>query len=439
MNFSENSARLFITDFQEEVSIMSVPENKGNAPEKVCPRNAYAAFFHALCADDTNAVIRAASELYECPVLLTDEHYRLLYQYPEHRLGQSIWDSLHDTGVLPLDTIWEYQQAFLSDTPSIYEPFYADWGPAAEVPRIFGEVYTPTGRILGHFAIFKMDRPLGPYDLEVAGILAQALEIRLSQRHSRDASSAGCLIDLLSDESSPQSRLFASSVLSKRLKSGFCVMCTPVGKSAAGRAFAASAVDRLCLTFRNTVSAVYGDCIVTLFGEMSGRIQTDRERGFLTRAAETLKTSYPVSGISACFSALSDIGKYYRQAYYTALLEQKGTIFYTDEAPRPLFMQLAGSDAADAYIHPALPEIFLYDQKHNTQYFMTLHAYSLSMHNKDAAADTLRIHRNTLMYRLNRIEELFSLPYEDERTALHLLNSFQIWDILNRTGQPHSV
>ena len=119
---------------------MSVPEDKGNAPEKVCPRNAYAAFFHALCADDTNAVIRAASELYECPVLLTDEHYRLLYQYPEHRLGQSIWDSLHDTGVLPLDTIWEYQQAFLSDTPSIYEPFYADWGPAAEVPRIFGEV-----------------------------------------------------------------------------------------------------------------------------------------------------------------------------------------------------------------------------------------------------------------------------------------------------------
>ena len=102
-------------------------------------------------------------------------------------------------------------------------------------------------------------------------------------------------------------------------------------------------------------------------------------------------------------------------------------------------MQLAGSDAAEAYIHPALPEIFLYDQKHNTQYFMTLHAYSLSMHNKDAAADTLRIHRNTLMYRLNRIEELFSLPYEDERTALHLLNSFQIWDILNRAGQPHSV
>lgn len=400
-----------------------------NITYKVCPQNAYASFFNALCEDGVKPLVQTAAELYECPVLLTDEHYRLICEYPEHRLGQNIWDSLHDTGVLPIDTIWEYQQAFLKDSSSIYEPFYADWGLAKEAPRIFGEVYTSSKRILGHFAIFKQDKPLDPYDLEVARIFAQALEIRLSQKKSKETSNAEYLLDLLTDNSCAQSRYFAASILGRRLKSRFCVMVTPIGTGAAQQAFAVSAADRLSLSFRNTVSAIYQNCIVTLFGEMSLQNQTSSERVFLTRAADTLKKSFPCCGVSSCFNELIDTGKYYYQAYCTAMLEKPGVSFYTDKAPEPLFALLASEERAAAFIHPVLYEIYKYDEEHHTQYFQTLEAYSLSMHNKDAAADRLCVHRNTLIYRLNRIGEIFHLPYEEERTALYLLNSFQLWMI----------
>ena len=79
-------------------------------------------------------------------------------------------------------------------------------------------------------------------------------------------------------------------------------------------------------------------------------------------------------------------------------------------------------------MHPALAEIQRYDNANNTDYFNTLRTYSMTMHNKDSAALQLDVHRNTLLYRLNRIKDLFNLSYEDEQTAIHLLCSFLLMD-----------
>ena len=52
------------------------------------------------------------------------------------------------------------------------------------------------------------------------------------------------------------------------------------------------------------------------------------------------------------------------------------------------------------------------------------------MHNKDATAIRLSIRRNTLLYRLNRIRDLFDVGYEVENTAIHLLTSYLLLDVL---------
>lgn len=78
------------------------------------------------------------------------------------------------------------------------------------------------------------------------------------------------------------------------------------------------------------------------------------------------------------------------------------------------------------FLHPVLEKIRIYDQKNETEYFETLRIYSLTLHDREATAKTLCIHRNTLGYRLRRIEELFSVPFEEPGTALAILNSFQL-------------
>lgn len=49
------------------------------------------------------------------------------------------------------------------------------------------------------------------------------------------------------------------------------------------------------------------------------------------------------------------------------------------------------------------------------EYFKTLETYSMNIHNKERSAKELCIHRNTLLYRLNRICEIFHLDYEEKK------------------------
>ena len=71
-----------------------------------------------------------------------------------------------------------------------------------------------------------------------------------------------------------------------------------------------------------------------------------------------------------------------------------------------------------------------YDKENATSYYETLRVYSLCLHNKEQTANQLHVHRNTLLYRINRIVELFDLPVEESRTALYLMNCFQLLEAM---------
>jgi hypothetical protein len=390
----------------------------------------YTIFFNALLNEGIEPVIQAAYEIFHQPIVLTDDNYRLLYQYPLQKLNQEIWDTLYEQGTLSQETIRYYQEMFLSDkSDDIYDPFYVDWGPAADCPRIFGEIYTPSKKILGHVAIFMVNAPFQPNDLKITKVFIDALLIKMSHRSNNIITNAEYLKELLSADISSPLKYLACNVLQKYIKGNFCLMVTPIGENAAQWAHVSSALQHLGTTYRNTVSTTYNNCIVTLLGEMRATVQTLKERSFLMRVTSILQQTYAFTGISDSFQQLSDISVYYPQAYYTAMLHAAPCCFYSDVAPRPIFALLRERVPMETFMDPVLNEIYVYDQQHATSYFNTLRQYSLLMHNKEAAANNLCIHRNTLLYRLNKIQDIFHLPLEEPNVALRLLNSFQIWDL----------
>ena len=72
--------------------------------------------------------------------------------------------------------------------------------------------------------------------------------------------------------------------------------------------------------------------------------------------------------------------------------------------------------------HPAFDLIHEYDRKNETQYFETLKVYLLNEMSYQKTAEKLFIHKNTVIYRIRRMEELFRLNLKDCRviTALYL-------------------
>jgi len=73
---------------------------------------------------------------------------------------------------------------------------------------------------------------------------------------------------------------------------------------------------------------------------------------------------------------------------------------------------------------PALETLRLHDAKHGTDYYQTLYAYLLCERNQTLTAQKLYIHRNSLIYRIGRIEEIMGMDLNNERDRLYLLLSY---------------
>ena len=390
---------------------------------------AYRVFFRALLPGSVADLVEAASVFFGLPVLLTDQNYKLICQYPPRPIGQAIWDTLYTEKVLPVETIQDYQQTYLNRDGHTYPPFYSKDGPAADCPRIFAEVCAE-GRILGHAAVFLFQNPLEEEDLRCVQVFVDALGMLLSPKARGEAPTlSSSLHDLLDEDAAPQVKSLALRSLSGALRGPFAVMATPAGGTASQRAFASMAISRVSGIYPAAASAMYRDCIVTLFGSLNGVGHAPREQNLFRRMAEHLSPAHTASGVSRLFADLSELRGYFFQAYTTARLARGGCEFFDDVFPAPIFEAAVMGAGCGMLLHPALRQLHEYDQRNQTEYFRTLQVYSLTLHDKEAAARILCVHRNTLVYRLNRISELFGLPYEEPRTALAILNSYQLYAV----------
>lgn len=80
-------------------------------------------------------------------------------------------------------------------------------------------------------------------------------------------------------------------------------------------------------------------------------------------------------------------------------------------------------------IHPALTQLQKYDTKHQTELYITLKYFLQSGINYKKTAESLFIHRTTLMYRLERITDITHVDLTDYLTRLHLEISYLIKEV----------
>ncbi len=390
---------------------------------------AYHVFFEALKKDSIDGLVQAAWDFFGLPILLTDENYKSICQYPQKKLGQPIWDALLENTALPLEVIQSYNQAYLNNDEPYYKPFYSNEGPAADCPRIFGEVHSQN-RIYGYVGIFFFDAPLLPQDLEATQIFLDALKMLMLPRHGREGTSlSSYLRDLLENGTSPEAKALALRSLSTSLPGSYTVMATPIGNTASQQSFAFLAISKIPLRHRWAVSAIHQGCIVTLLGRLEKDKHSPQERALFQQVAKFLAQTHVSSGISPLFSDLTELTGRFQQAHMASLATNEPCVFFQEVFPAPIFEAVCAHVNVEMFLHPALSQLLAYDAANQTEYFRTLQVYSLTLHNKESSARILCIHRNTLLYRLGKIAELFHIPFEDQRTALSLLNSFQLYGV----------
>lgn len=136
-------------------------------------------------------------------------------------------------------------------------------------------------------------------------------------------------------------------------------------------------------------------------------------------------------GISRRCTQLSELRFFYDQALDALRLgtymDHDRYIYpYGDYAVYHIAEVCSEAGGSKAFCHPALKILIAHDAEYNTTYTNSLHAYLSHFRNITDAAKSLHLHRSTMVYHLQRIEEIMEIKLSDYRTAQLLEISYRL-------------
>lgn len=159
------------------------------------------------------------------------------------------------------------------------------------------------------------------------------------------------------------------------------------------------------LRSHNVICCEYRNGIAALFSDSSGVEETVREliamSGF----------SGICCGISASSGDFLAVNRQIRQAFFVT--EQvdctEGVFCCEDYAFRYMLNVLLQDESAPFLLHPAIEKLYNYDQENQSELLFTLKLYLDNNKNLQKTLEALNIHRSTLKYRIQRIENIIGM------------------------------
>lgn len=151
----------------------------------------------------------------------------------------------------------------------------------------------------------------------------------------------------------------------------------------------------------------------------------------LGKLTEFSKKEHVRIGISNAFTQIKHFMLHYEQANSALELGLRlapgdNICYYLDYQIFDLFSNMKSPEFLGRFCHPALTLLRQYDHKNNTQFYQTLCSYLDCGCSIKFTSEQLFIHRNSLVYRLNRITDVCQIDLDDTQTCFLLRLSFLI-------------
>ena len=142
-------------------------------------------------------------------------------------------------------------------------------------------------------------------------------------------------------------------------------------------------------------------------------------------------------GVSMPFSDITDLKSHYdeaRDAFELGEMLDPDLGIYTFEEYSIYIMlrTVSNHEQLSRYLHPALTILKEYDRINGSHLELTLYSYIKCDCNTTETASSLFLHRNSVIYRIHRIEELCDIDLDDIETRFRLRLSFAISNVINQ-------
>ena len=383
-----------------------------------------------------SSIAEVGYELFGMPIIIVNAELKKLAQFPDKAIGDPIWDEYLDEHEMTPQMTWQLlEDSIISESESSDMPVWFDRSLVKDIPRLVGNIKID-GVVEGYVGVLFPNREYTEVHVMLLQLVCQAVRIEMQKnfhhRSSRNAIIMAFISDLFQGRVKTQKEFSGwTESLRLTLSPRYCVVVTAGDRNKTTLHYVKNIVDE---TEPTMYAAVIEDRLYILVTKLKDKITPKDFIKTRVKQIDYLLTMYKLeSGVSNIFDDLSTIQTYKYQAEQALIVGRKckpedNIFIYNDFVLENIMSNVRDNIDSLSYIHPAIGILQNYDNKNGTEYLKTLKIYITSMCRHSTTIAKLHIHRNTLLYRLKKIEELTETSLDDDRLCALLLCNFYLLD-----------
>jgi hypothetical protein len=288
-----------------------------------------------------------------------------------------------------------------------------------------------TQKDLGHIVVSAVNRPLNPIDSQMLQVLKKCIDQQFKKdefvRNARGFHYEYFLKDILdgkivTGKSFPDRLNYASSEFSGNM------YCLVIETARSSDILNTHYIRNLFESrFPNTKTLMYNGGIIVILSIPQNRFLS---KEYLNNATEICRENDLYAGLSNCFQNIIEIYEYYKQALRAIEMgvctaNHPDLFLYEDYYMEHIKNIFAQKESPQTFCHPKMKLLLNHDQKHNSELAHTLYMYLVNERNIAATSTAMHMHRNSLVYRIKKINSLIG-DYENYRERQYLVLSYEI-------------
>jgi len=285
----------------------------------------------------------------------------------------------------------------------------------------------------GHIVLTALNHPFNEYDKDFLRILQKAIDQQMKKdefiRNNRGYHYEYFLKDLLDGKviqasSGNHSYDYINEDLSELL---YCMTIET----------ARSASTLSTLHIRSDIENLFPKAKTLLYnGEIIAVINKEDSAPILPEELNELQNICSehglYAGLSNSFSDISSLKEYYKQALRALELgvshDPSPQLFiYDSYYLRHLSHIFSQKESLQTFCHPIIQKLLDFDTAHESDLTETLYNYLVYERNLAAAAKAMFIHRNTLVYRMKKIDQMVSIDYNNPAERQYMILSYELY------------
>lgn len=374
--------------------------------------------------NNMSLLVNRAAQVLKNPIAVFDKNYYTVAYSDTSGVQDAVWTAGEERGYC----LFEYaamlhglERMRGSPLPS---QIFDDWGPHRR--RICPLV--SNSLTIGYLSVLeyhtKFDEVPGKlYDL-VAGILVKELAIEQAIRISHQRDSMEMLLSSLLNEGFANRALFLQRILGTAFEqaSTYCLISINMGSFSSRVSGERHFKSRLAGIFPKAWSLFYREYVVLVVDcGKSGQISQAGLQHFEEHLAE-----YELcAGMSDTFADLYEIRQFFDQAVTAEKMarisgNEERIVRYDDYRLWGLAASIPPEQRA-RYLSTFLRDLLAYDLENQSDYVKTLFVYLKNGQSLALTAQELHVHRNTVVYRVEKMRERFGGAFD---SPYHNLQNF---------------